>query len=144
MIPLVDPAAVAAAHQLGLVSELPAEMQRLPLRVGGQLDPGRFTPYNLPPAATSVAALFSAAPFLYENGTAGHAGRAAVLRVRTSGGGAVDLLLVEQSAYFVGQLCFKAFGCAPMDYGAPPHAPPHCSCRDVGILCTFGARVSAV
>ena len=59
--------------------------------------------------------------FTYENGTSGFAGDVAVLRCSNThaagaDAGTVDLLVVSQSAYFVGQACFKAFGLSPADY----------------------------
>jgi microcystin degradation protein MlrC len=124
LVPIVDPQAVAAAHAIGLhpaplpSSSLPSSSSAVEgILVGGRLDPTRFTPYPLPSERTTITALFAdPGGFKYENGVVGHAGKAAVLRVTTTAGGTVDVLVVEQSCYFVGQRAFQAFGCTPTDY----------------------------
>lgn len=111
LVPIVDGPAVAKAFGAGVGSILDE------LNIGGTLDPARF-----PPICVKQAMILSLhdGTFTYENGTSGFAGDVAVLRCDTQtssgGGGSVDLLVVSQSAYFVGQACFKAFGLSPTDY----------------------------
>jgi microcystin degradation protein MlrC len=107
LVPIVDAPAAGKAFHAGVGATLTG------LDVGGTLDPVRFPPLRLEQAV--VLSLHDGA-FTYENGTSGFAGDVAVLRCNTQTTGSVDLLVVSQSAYFVGQACFKAFGLNPVDY----------------------------
>lgn len=107
LVPIVDAPAAAKAVSAGVGAVLTG------LEVGGTLDPVRFPSLHLEQAV--VISLHDGA-FTYENGTSGFAGDVAVLRCNTQTSGSVDLLVVSQSAYFVGQACFKAFGLSPAEY----------------------------
>jgi microcystin degradation protein MlrC len=100
LIPLVDSAAVDHAFKAGVGSEL-----TLPL--GGSLDPKRHTPLEL----TVYVKALSDGNFTYEDGTAEHAGRTAVLLAEN-----LHLLVTEKPIYIVGRRVFQAHGLEPQDY----------------------------
>eukprot|EP01052_Picozoa_sp_SAG31_P015777 SAG31_NODE_1023_length_10298_cov_3.003530_7_plen_226_part_00 len=115
LIPIVDAPAVAVATNAGVGKEVT-------LTLGGTLDPERFTPLRIDHA--TVISLHEGS-FVYENGTSGYAGDVAVLRCNVGEDdssdavgirGSIDILVASQSAYFVGQACFKSFGLNPRDY----------------------------
>ena len=137
LIPIVDAPAVAMAKAAGVGARLgsssssssPRGNQPPLLELGGSLDPGRFTPLLLGEGGEDVDGVgplvvsLHEGTFTYENGTTGYAGDVAVLRFdggsdssSSSSSGAIDLLVVSQSAYFVGQACFTSFGLQPADY----------------------------
>jgi len=135
LIPIVDAPAVAMAMAAGVGARLGSSSSSSPnqplLELGGSLDPGRFTPLLLGEGGEDgfgdvdevgpLVVSLHEGTFTYENGTTGYAGDVAVLRfdggsASSSSSGAIDLLVVSQSAYFVGQACFTSFGLQPADY----------------------------
>ena len=129
LLPIVAPEAVAHATAAGVGAT------GLTLSLGGSSDPERFPP--LVCERVSVKRLYDG-HFTYENQTSGFAGRTVVLQLElpaaaaaagpggNAGGaaeqaaatGLVDIVACERAAYFVGQACFKAFGCDPAEYDA--------------------------
>jgi microcystin degradation protein MlrC len=113
LVPIVDAAAVLAAQRAGVGAELR-------LRLGGTLDPQRFSPL---PLTATVLALHHDTSFTYENGTSGSAGHVALLRCCATAGvpaggtaGELHVLACTIPAYFVGQCVFVALGTPPAEY----------------------------
>jgi microcystin degradation protein MlrC len=100
LVPIVDGPAVAAIHEAGIGAEV-----AVPL--GGTRDPGRFQPLSV---TGRVRSLFDR-PFLYEDGTEGSGGRAAVLDV-----GSLTILATERPVYLVGRRVFQAHGLEPQSF----------------------------
>ena len=100
LIPIVDAPAVAAAFDAGVG-------ERVAVRLGGTRDPNRFSPLRMGVTVTSL----HEGSFRYENGTAGNAGRVAVLQADT-----LTIMATERSVYFVGRNVFEAHGLDPRDF----------------------------
>ena len=100
LVPIVDAPAAARAFEAGVG-------QTVPLTLGGTLDPGRFTPLEVSAYVKSLAD----GEFRYEAGTAGHAGKTAVLKI-----GNVDVMVTERTVYVVGRKVYLAQGLDPEDY----------------------------
>ena len=100
LAPIVDAPAVAAAEDAGVGA-------RLTIPVGGTLDPERHSPLEIP---VYVKGLFDG-DFTYEDGTAGRAGRTAVLVL-----GNHTIMATERPVYIVGRNVFLARGLDPEDF----------------------------
>lgn len=100
LLSIVDPAAAAQAAAAGVGATIRTS-------VGGRLDPRGCTPIDLEAEVRFV----SRSDFVYEDGTIGHVGIAAVLRV-----GRIDILVTARRVWVVGQAVFKAHELDPVDY----------------------------
>lgn len=100
LVPIVDAPAVAALHAAGVGAECNVSL-------GGTRDPGRFSPLVV---TGRVVRLYDQ-PFRYEDDTAGHGGRAAVLAV-----GSITVLVTERPVYVVGRRVFEAHGLDPTTF----------------------------
>jgi microcystin degradation protein MlrC len=100
LVPIVDAPAVAKAFDAAVDSEIEVEL-------GGTRDPGRFDPLAV---RVSVKSLFDR-EFAYEDGTAGNAGRVAVLQA-----GKTTIMATERSVYVVGRKVFESHGLDPRDF----------------------------
>lgn len=100
LVPIVDAPAVASAFNCG------AGRSRSFL-LGGTRDPGRFAPL----AVEAYVKSLHDGEFRYEDGTAGRAGRTAVLVI-----GSIHVLVTERPVYVVGRRVFQAHGLEPLDF----------------------------
>ncbi len=100
LVPIVDAAAVDAACHAGVGATLRVSL-------GGTRDPARFTPLSV---LVQVRSLHDG-EFTYEDGTAGRAGRVAVLTA-----GRVSIMVTERSVYVVGRRVFQTHGLEPQDF----------------------------
>lgn len=100
LVPIVDADAAQRAFDAGPGATVG-------LNLGGTRDPGRFRPI---PVTAHVERLYDV-DFEYENGTAGNAGKVAVLTA-----GRVTIMVTERSVYVVGRKVFEAHGCDPRDF----------------------------
>ena len=100
LVPLVDAPAVAKAHDAGVGN-------RIDVQLGGTIDRQRFLPIRVMAYVKSL----HDGNFSYENGTAGRAGRAAVLTI-----GKLHVLVTERAVYVVGRKVFQDHGLDPKDF----------------------------
>lgn len=100
LVPIVDSPAVEMAFAAGVGATRP-----IPL--GGTRDPGRFTPLTVNAYVKSL----HDGRFINEDGTAGDAGRAAVLIV-----GSIHVLVTQRAAWIIGRRIFQAHGLEPRDF----------------------------
>lgn len=100
LIPIVDAPAVARAHEAGVGAEIVVPL-------GGTRDPSRFAPIRVPVRVKSL----HDGEFTYENGTAAHAGRVAVLEA-----GPIRIMATERSVYVVGRRVFEEHGLYPREF----------------------------
>ncbi len=100
LVPIVDAPAVSRAFDAGI-----GRTCTVPL--GGTRDPGRFQPVVVDAYIKSL----HDGMFRYEDGTAGRAGRAAVLVV-----GRIHILATTRPVYVVGRKVFQAHGLEPQDF----------------------------
>ena len=111
LIPIVDPAAVAAAFAAGVGHPVR-------ITVGGALDPARFTPLPL----EGRVKLLSDGWFHSETTRElWHAGHTAV--VQAAG---FTLVLTRRAVSLYDRALFLAHGCEPKDFGAVVVKSPHC------------------
>lgn len=100
LVPIVDAPAVDAAFADGVGSVINVTL-------GGTRDPGRFTPL---PVEATVKSLHEN-DFLYEDGTYGDSGGAAVFQI-----GNCSVLATRRPVYVVGRKVFEAHGLDPRDF----------------------------
>jgi microcystin degradation protein MlrC len=100
LVPIVDAPAVDAASAAG-------EGATIDITLGGTRDPRRFTPLPV----TAVVKSLHEGEFLYEDGTAGSTGGAAVLQV-----GNCTVLATRRPVYVVGRKVFEAHGLDPRNF----------------------------
>ena len=100
LIPLVDAPAVATAFAAGVGAVCTFSL-------GGTRDPARFQPLLV----TGQVLNLQNHPFLYEDGTEGHGGRAALLAV-----GRFTILITERPVYVVGLRVFQSHGLEPQHF----------------------------
>ena len=100
LLSMVDVPAVEFALEIGIGAEITVS-------IGGSRDPNRFQPVEI---LVRVRSLHDG-DFTYENGTAGRAGRAAVLVSNN-----YSILVTERPIYIVGLRAFQAFGLEPSDF----------------------------
>lgn len=100
LLSMVDAPAVAKALEAGVG-------QSIEVALGGTRDATRFTPLKL---KVHVRSLHDG-QFTYENGTCGHAGRAAVLTA-----GPIHMLVTERPVYVVGPRVYEQHGLNPVDF----------------------------
>ena len=100
LLSMVDAPAVGVAFHAGIGATIK-------ITLGGTRDPGRFCPL----AITARVRSLHDGEFTYEDGTAGSAGRTAVLVV-----GNVHVLTTERSVYVVGRRVFQQHGLEPTDF----------------------------
>ena len=111
LIPVVDPAAVAAAFAAGIG-------QSVRTTVGGALDPARFTPLPI----TGRVRLLSDGWFRSETTRElWQAGRTAVVEVDN-----FTLILTSRAVSLYDRALFLAHGCDPKHFGAVVVKSPHC------------------
>jgi microcystin degradation protein MlrC len=101
LLTIVDAPAVDGAVRAGIG-------QRLHLTLGGQLDPHRHPPL----AVDAYVKSLSDGEFLYENGTAAHAGPTAVLVL----GEAIHVLVTTRRINVMGRRLFSSHGLEPAEF----------------------------
>jgi microcystin degradation protein MlrC len=100
LVSVVDAPVVQRAVEVGVDGEFT-------MPIGGQLDPQRFTPVELPFEVVSL----HDGQFQYENGLPGKAGTTAVLK-----SGTITLLVTSVAVYVVGQMVYTEHGLQPADF----------------------------
>jgi microcystin degradation protein MlrC len=100
LVSVVDAPVVQRAVEVGVDGEFA-------MPIGGQLDPQRFTPVELPFEVVSL----HDGQFQYENGMLGKAGTTAVLK-----SGSITLLVTSVAVYVVGQMVYTEHGLQPRDF----------------------------
>lgn len=111
LLPIVDPPAVRTAFAAGVG-------QTIRVRIGGALDPGRFTPLPI----TARVHLLAEGRFRNESwGSVWDAGPTAVLQT-----GAITLVVTSRPVHLFDRSLFLAHGQNPQDFDAVVVKSPHC------------------